>query len=303
MNIDFIGVGAARCSTTWLYECLREHPEICMSKKKELHFFDNDNNFHKGINYYRNFFSPCLGERKLGEITPRYMLYAEAMKRIKKEFPKLKLIISLRDPVDRALSQYKYFRFNKKKEPISDIEYAFDGDYKEDYVTKSLYYSQVKKTIELFGADQVLIIFDFEIQRCPELIIKKIFKFLDVDTSYVPKNIKERVNYSQVGFYEPAYIWAKLNQFQKQSTRQVCGKNYGVDRCPSFLKPLLRNIVSYKIVNKINVVLDENVPKKTGAVFDKELKKKLHDKYFKNDICDLEHLIHTSLDEWKEKYE
>ena len=56
MKLDFIGIGTARSNTTWLYKCLQEHPDIFMPQKKELHFFDSDSQFNKGINFYNNYF-------------------------------------------------------------------------------------------------------------------------------------------------------------------------------------------------------------------------------------------------------
>ena len=168
MQLDFIGIGTARSGTTWLYNCLRKHPDIFMPTKKELHFFDCDKQFSKGINYYNNYFVDRKNELIQGEFTPRYILYKESLLRIKNLYPGVKIIISLRDPVDRAWSQYNFFKYNKKKEPSDNFKLALNAFYKEDYLEKSLYHKQLVNVFDLFPKKNIHIIIADEIKVCKD---------------------------------------------------------------------------------------------------------------------------------------
>ena len=102
----FLVIGAPRSGTTWIARNLREHPEICLSKKKELHFFDRDENYERGIAYYESFFTRCSEQQHaIGEATPDYIHVPVAAKRIKEHLPHAKLIVSLRNPRDRVYSR------------------------------------------------------------------------------------------------------------------------------------------------------------------------------------------------------
>ena len=115
LNVDFIGIGAERSGTTWVSNCLNDHPEICFSKQKEIFFFNKlDRHFLKlenlrykrGINWYKGFFNHCAPGAIKGEFTPTYLFCPYAPRRIKSYFPNVKIVVCLRDPVERAFSQY-----------------------------------------------------------------------------------------------------------------------------------------------------------------------------------------------------
>src|SRR5690554_4713037 len=92
----FIGVGAMKCATTWLSECLRYHPEVFVSDIKELHFFST--NYDKGSEWYLNNFKNAKSKKAIGEFSVSYMdspLYAERMADL---LGSVKIIISVRNP-------------------------------------------------------------------------------------------------------------------------------------------------------------------------------------------------------------
>ena len=74
MNLpDFIGIGTPKAATTWLFQCLAEHPEICMSKTKEVNYFNDDRLYALGPSWYAQQFSHRTNERICGEFTPTYL--------------------------------------------------------------------------------------------------------------------------------------------------------------------------------------------------------------------------------------
>ena len=112
-RIDFIIAGTQKGGTTALYEYFRLHQNICMADKKELHFFDEDRYFEKkNPNYskYHRYFSPNEHSQIIGEATPIYMYWNKSIERIHVYNPKIKLIIILRNPIDRAFSHWNMER-------------------------------------------------------------------------------------------------------------------------------------------------------------------------------------------------
>ena len=299
-KIDFFGIGAARCGTTWLHECLREHPGIYLPKKKEQHFFDNDASYSRGIDAYESNFADHDSGLVQGEITPRYLLYENALRRIKQHYPDAKIIIILREPVDRAFSQYKYFRFNKKKEDKKDFLAALESDFHEDYIGKSLYYPQLTRVYRIFDPQQVLVIFTSDISENPSGLIRQVYGFLGVSTDYSPAYIDRKINSSQDGYFDPPVFWARFNKLLSYRTRSVGGRIYTRslvnNRALNYL--LTSRLVNYA-VNRINRVLDRCLTSRQKISLEKDVRDAVFEKYFSEDTQQLEQLLGISLEHWK----
>ena len=113
LKLDFCGIGAPRCGTTSLHDILIQHPNIFLPSVKEVHFFNNPQNYSKGLGWYEQFFKRDNKYKIYGEITPSYIYHPNVPERIHTTFGKdIKLIINLRNPVSRAFSHYK---INKRK--------------------------------------------------------------------------------------------------------------------------------------------------------------------------------------------
>ena len=105
----FLCIGAQRAGTTWLHNLLASHPRVYVpTRRKEIHYYDWY--YHRGLNWYRSFFPHQNQAQKyaaLGEVTPDYLYESEAPKRIAETNPEIKLIVMLRNPIDRAFSHYR----------------------------------------------------------------------------------------------------------------------------------------------------------------------------------------------------
>ena len=102
---DFVIIGAQKGGTTSLYRYLTEHPDVGGATKKEVHFFDRS--YHKGMDWYLAHF-PERGESTVvGESSPSYLFHPDVPERVRRTLPHAKLIVLLRNPVDRAYSQYQ----------------------------------------------------------------------------------------------------------------------------------------------------------------------------------------------------
>jgi hypothetical protein len=192
---DFLVIGAQRAGTTWLDDTLRSHPAIHMARhRKEVHFFDQ--NFDNGTEWYRSFFEadgdPAY---RVGETTPHYLYHRETPGRIAGLIPDCHLIAILRNPVDRAFSQYGH-NVKSKGWTIS-FEEAMEAE--PQLLERGKYMEQLHRFLQLFERDQLLVLIYEEVTGDPAPATRDLGRFLDVDpdqfswplsrtnASYVPR--------------------------------------------------------------------------------------------------------------------
>lgn len=191
---DFIGIGAQRSGTSWLYACLFEHPEICMPKK-EIHFFSRESNWRKGIEWYEKIFSICAENKICGEISTSYLASLETPKRIFERYGKeIKFFVILRNPIERTFSAYKNAIIGKeipKNISFEDAikEFSFLIEY-------SLYGKYLPAYFELFDRNFKVFFYD-ELRNNLEGFIKVVYRFLGVTTSFRPTFLDKKVNPSR----------------------------------------------------------------------------------------------------------
>lgn len=129
MSRHFFIVGAQRSGTTWLHRMLDQHPDIAMARpvRPEPKFFIDDALYAKGLDFYRSHYFPRGQHRWLGEKSTSYIEHRSAAERIARDFPDALLLFVLRDPVERALSNYRFSVANGL-EPLS-LEQALDSEH------------------------------------------------------------------------------------------------------------------------------------------------------------------------------
>ena len=144
--IDFLGIVAARCGTTWIAKCLAEHPQVCFSRLKETTYFAEYTELNRGknelflkdFNWYKDLFSHCRNGQIKGEFSTDYIHNKRTPKLIHNNFPKAKLIVSLRDPVSRLIS---YYLHQKKTLPRKkQYKNIFEALKDEKFIFRSKYY-------------------------------------------------------------------------------------------------------------------------------------------------------------------
>ena len=157
-NPTFLGIGAQKCATTFIAECLKSHPEIFMSSPKELHFFGHDK-FELGLDHYLKFFKK--GEQKIvGEFSPSYLTKAPPME-IYNALGRIKIVIALRDPIKRFISHYmQLIRKGELKNIKVDLKvYNEIINLFPNLLIFGKYHSYIVKYIEVFGNQNILILF------------------------------------------------------------------------------------------------------------------------------------------------
>jgi len=177
---DFLGIGAQKAGTTWLWENLRQHPEIFVPDKKELHYFDNK--FDQSLRYYTRRFE-AAGGRVKGEITPAYgILPRERIDFIRAIMPRVRLIFLMRDPVERAWSQAVMdlvVRRGRALHEVSESElFAFLES--ERSLSRGLYCGILDNWLSAFPSEQLYVGFFEDIRERPRELISELFAHLGV---------------------------------------------------------------------------------------------------------------------------
>jgi sulfotransferase family protein len=192
---NLIGVGAPKAGTTWLFQCLKEHPQIFMTPRKETNFFRAESIDGRLDEYRENFRG---GERfpVVGEISVLYLHAAKAPERIAQVLPQVKLIVSLRNPIDQVYSHYWHLRrqnfheYDPRLMP-STFEEALER-YDERLVQPAYCGDALARWLRLFDRRQVHIILYDDIQARPDAVLRDLYTFAGVDPSFQPPSAGRR---------------------------------------------------------------------------------------------------------------
>lgn len=204
-KIDFIGIGAPKCGTTWIARCLSEHPQIYVPRMKELDFWNKKKIFYKtheewkyetlGIEWYeKQFASKKLGQI-CGEFSVYYLYDDKTPQLIKKHFPEAKIIVCLRNPTDRLFSHYihtKYNLYTKKNIKWPSFEQIINEH--PDFLELGYYYKYLKNFFDVFKKENIKIIFFDDLKKNPEKTINKLYSFLNVNNNYKSKSLHRNTN-------------------------------------------------------------------------------------------------------------
>jgi Sulfotransferase domain len=192
---DFIIAGAPRSGTTWLYTLLDRHPEVHMAKpvRPEPKFFILEELYAKGPEYYsRTWFSGVPEGRKCGEKSTNYLENPEAAQRIRTVVPAAKLIFMLREPAERAYSNYLWTRMNGLETESFETALALEAERElmlppnlknarpYAYFSRGLYADLLQPFFDRFPRDRILCLKFEEIVANPEALAAATHRFLGI---------------------------------------------------------------------------------------------------------------------------
>jgi len=236
MRVDFVIGGTQKGGTSALDSFLRQHPKICMpDTKKEVHFFDREDENTDYKKYHANF-KPKMGQRVIGEASPMYMYWETAPYRIWKYNPKMKWILALRNPVERAFSAWN-METKRGKEKLSFAE-AIEKEPERcrealplqhrvySYVDRGFYAHQVRRLFNIFGRDNCLVLLNEELRNDHKKTLSRIFEFLGVDNSFVPPEASVfEQEYSDKIEHELRSRLIDIFQFDIKELERLLGRN------------------------------------------------------------------------------
>jgi hypothetical protein len=178
---NLLVIGAAKCGTTSLHEYLDLHPEVAMSREKELDFFVEEKSWGRGVEWYERQFAAAPVR---GESSPSYTAhprYRGVPERIRRVVPEAKLVYLVRDPIDRILSHFAHRQVVRP----GALEDAFaDPGRREGLVAPSRYWLQLEQYLERFPAERILVVDSDELRARRVETLERVFAFLGVDPTF-----------------------------------------------------------------------------------------------------------------------
>jgi hypothetical protein len=199
-------VGVAKAGTTALYHYLGEHPDVYMSPVKEPGYFATGYGVETWEEYLA-LFAGAGGAAAIGEATPRYFHDPDAPGRIAEALPGVRIVVLLRQPVERALSHYVMLANNSaaiRPEPFADffrrhlhdVDRWHEGDLGARGLAMGFYAGSLARWLDRFGRDRVAVYLDDDLRRDPQATMAGLYAFLGVDPAFRP-DLGKRYNVGQ----------------------------------------------------------------------------------------------------------
>jgi len=191
---SFLVLGAPKCATTWLYHCLVSHPEVYVPAEKELEFFGNYR-YHQGMNWYKQYFTDWSDEPVGGDVSVFYLNRPEAPRQIREHLDpsSTKLIMVLREPIDRALSFYHDRLVSGH--PVPTFERTLESWYYRDlYIETGHYIRYYKRYTDLFPQENILVLLYEDIREDAGRALSKVLEFLGVNPAFESSTVRTRSN-------------------------------------------------------------------------------------------------------------
>jgi hypothetical protein len=285
MKVDFFIVGAPKAGTTSLYKYLNKHQDVVMSSVKEPNYFSKEELESQDLYYasknitdekdYHSLFQANGEKKKLGEASVSYLFYPKVSKRIFTYNKDAKIIIILRNPVDRAYSHYKMdFRLGFVKRDFEDLVLNNNQEgslFYQQYIDLGLYHLQVKSYIDEFGSTNVCVMFYEDLKKDRATFVNNIFSFLNLKSD---SNINFNLKYNK----------SKLpsNNFMRYL--------YSIS--------LVRKTASFLFNERLINFINKNFFRESNQEIESKVRHKLN-QVFLNDIFMLEKLLNKDLSSWR----
>ena len=201
-QVNMMIIGAQKAGTTSLYHYLNQHSDICFSAIKEITYFVDDEFYQKGPEYLESFFGHHQSEKVIASSFVHMLPDSDAPQRVHEYNPQMKIIICLREPIERAQSAYFYALKNGWEESETSFEDAFQrnlnkADYPKirfhdlNYFENGLYYQQIQNWLKYFPREQLYFVKDTDLRYASNWVNQEIFKFLGVDSQTEVDTSKE----------------------------------------------------------------------------------------------------------------
>lgn len=186
---NFIGIGAPKAATTWLYRCLREHPEVFVARQKELNILHYDS-FDGDLSAYEAHFAAAGAAKAIGEISVRYLDSHNAPMRVAKYLPRARLFVSVRDPVAQVYSHYWHLKRQDFHQPAgAALPESFDEAlraFPHLLVEPARYGRHLSRWLQHVDRSQLLVLVYDDILASPLAQLRRLFAHLGVAPDFVP---------------------------------------------------------------------------------------------------------------------
>ena len=195
-RVDFLGIGVQKAGTTWLHRMLDAHPDVFMARgeDKDLRFFSASYDY--GFAWYERHFEAGGNAKLRGEFSTSYFYCKDAPERVRRYHSGMRLILCLRDPVARLISQHKHeIRLGRVRNDYS-LERGIENN--PSYIEQSLYFSQLSRWLEHFPVTNLHVVIFEKLFADPARSVRELYEFVGATPSFTPDTLHEKVNESRV---------------------------------------------------------------------------------------------------------
>ena len=178
---NFLYIGPDKAGSSWLHEVLLKHPDVYLTPAKDLYFFDRY--YDRGTGWYAEQFREARGQQVVGEVCQDYLFHPEAAQRIVETLGQVQVMVSLRDPVERAWSSYLYMR----KHGIGPDTFAEALRSRPELLDHGRYATGLDRFLEVLPRELVHVALFDDLTRDPQAYLDSVTRFLDVANLPLPQ--------------------------------------------------------------------------------------------------------------------
>lgn len=186
-----IGIGAQKCASSWVHAALGVHPQIGVSNPKEVDFFSYY--FDRGYQWYESHFAHSTQRPVRFEASPSYLYDPRSPGRVYDYDPAMKILLMLRDPIDRAYSNHLH---EVIKGHIGPIDFAEGLANNPAYIEQGRYATHLKRWLSVFPREHILVLLAEDVSANPDAAAQQVYAFAGVDQTFTSQVLHERRNES-----------------------------------------------------------------------------------------------------------
>ncbi|TFB10134.1 hypothetical protein E3V36_04650 [Candidatus Marinimicrobia bacterium MT.SAG.2] len=292
---DFVIIGAQKSASTFLQECIREHPAVYMNREEDA-FFEDPEYVRIGIEKFATQFDGIPDDLLIGIKRPNYLAMPLCLERIYTHIPNARLIAILRDPVKRAVSCYFHdirhgilpiCSLNLGMARILNGEYATNYPRSQEILDFGLYYKHLRHYLEYFDRSQLFIRLFEDVRKTPLEVVRQAYSFLGIDTSYRPRALSKR---PMKGVHS---MWRL--RFTSISNKY---KMLSEDKMRIYRRPGFYPRVMIRVINGIDKFVLAKFDRSAKPMLNAEIEQQLRS-FYAEDIAGLEKLLSIDLSDWK----
>jgi hypothetical protein len=295
---NFLIIGAEKAGTTFLHEALRSHADIFMPPGEVPFFEDPDYGAPDAQRKFSRLFEPGAGKRAIGLKRPNYLHKPECPARIRQHCPDAKLVVMLRDPVERAISAYYHYVLNcfvPLRRPDSGIAAILDRRVQKHYprsrevIEFGFYHRDLQRYLALFPRQQILVMLMEDLRTDATVVQHRVLQFLGVDAAHAPVLPSGKIN-------EGEYAMPRLALLRLRSRLLY---RYDDHRTRLWPKERVGRAASIALagIERIDRRLRRAAVGNNGELVSPEVRRRLAEHYI-DDTVQLEKLLGIDLSHW-----
>jgi hypothetical protein len=292
--LDFLIIGAQKSASTFLHRCIASHPDVFMPPQ-EIRFFEDPDYNNNVAEQIEKLVIKAEG-RKVGIKRPDYLAREEVPKRIKSSSPHARLVVTLRNPIDRAVSAYYHqmklgflpvLPLNEGMRKVLDGQLSRSFPKSDEILEYGLYAKHLQRYQSLFPAEQLLVLLDQDLHSNSAISLKKVFEHIGVT---VPLSVKQKKTISNQGVYALPRL-----SFINLRNRWVFDYRHKMTRI--YRKPgILGHMVNSFVIGVDRLFLAKIYSNQKPSL-DVSLRDRLT-QFYSDDVANLEDLLKQDLSGW-----